>query len=534
MLAPVSPWAAVSLALGQGVPRKLEPSPLSVAWDVANGPANGTLATSTGQAMHLFVRLASRPVDIVEQGGGVLTQKASALTYGLLQAVRGSAQELLQGDPEGAWTATLAAVAEAQAASRTLDAAMSTEAAKSLAILLSVAGVFAFWGLEFYLGKSGAEAKEQPDGEHASAPFLYGLGFAKYLMSWHVVFHNFYSLSSRGGGVVALNIFSEWGAMAAPWFLVVSGFLHSYAKMVGPQPNVQEDPFGAMVRRVGSWYPLYFLVVLWCALRSFSTDAEDWAHVVGDLLLVQGLVWEESGFPFVVGGWWLSFLMVYLVMWSPLHQVISNSSNSVLWTIFTIAYGLMFPVAIFEWMFAMHSGFWVCVTYWPSFVFGQGLAVWFVRQCMEETRSRSEPGFAMRPAHEIPLAGRLGATLSLLILCVLFFSFSPYDNVPLTSWPLMPLLMHGGLLPLLGMMVVGLAAGVDPIAKLFARAPLRWTEKIAFATFILQVPVHNTVRDLTGWGGLTWTFSASLLAASVLCHALVERPWRQVWGVRAK
>uniref|UniRef100_A0A7S3SDL4 Uncharacterized protein n=1 Tax=Strombidinopsis acuminata TaxID=141414 RepID=A0A7S3SDL4_9SPIT len=291
-----------------------------------------------------------------------------------------------------------------------------------------------------------------------------------------------------------------------------------------------------MVKRVGAWYPLYFAVLLWCALRNFSAEAEDWAHFMGDALLVHGLIWEPTPLHMsnVPGDWWLCFLMVFLVLWSPMHQILSTATNSVLWTLFTIASMVVLPLAIFEWYMAMEIPAWVCLNYFPSFIFGQALAAWFIRQCMQETRSRLEPVFVIRAAHEIPLPGRFGATFSFLILGICWFSFSPTDNVPLLRKPIAPLLLKGALLPLFGMMVVGLAAGVDPVGKLFARAPLRWTEKIAFTNFILQAPVHNAVRGWTGYEGLSWTFAGSLFIASVLGHALVERPWRQAWGAREK
>lgn len=527
VFAPVSPYAAISLAVlghSEGAARQPVLSALPVA---LSGP-NGTLT-----------KLVRVPAKALQAGGEVLAQQASILATALLQVARGSAHEVYEGNLPGVWNVTLQAMSEAQVASHLVTSSMSAAASSSLGIVSVCVGVAFCWGLELYLGRMDYETKvrEQPDAAEPTAPFLHGLSFARYLMSWHMVLNNFCQMDEEhmaSAGNSTFIVFARWGQLAIPWFLLVSGFSHSYAKMVGPRPDSQEDWFQAMVRRVGSWYPIYLLVLIWCALRSFSTEAEDWAHFMADALLVHGLIWEETAFPDVVGDWWLCFLMVYLVLWFPLHQAVSTASNSVLWTIFTISTMVVLPLAIFEWFFPMEIPIWECVNFFPAFVFGQALASWFVRHCMQETRSRLESHYAIRPAHEMPMAGRFGATLSFLILGVLFFSFSPDDDIALLRQPVKPLLLKGGLLPLFGMMVVGLSAGVDPVARLLARAPLRWAEKVAFMNFILQVPIHNTVQDLTGWSGLSWTFTGSLLIASALGYALLERPWRRIWGAREK
>jgi len=135
---------------------------------------------------------------------------------------------------------------------------------------------------------------------------------------------------------------------------------------------------------------------------------------------------------------------------------------------------------------------------------------------------------------EIPVLVRFGVTISFLVLGVCFFTFSPYDPVPLFKKPVLPLVQKGFQLPLQGLMVVGFAAEIDPIAKLFARRPFRYAEKLTLLTFIFQAPVYNTIKDLTGWGGITWTFVAALIAFTVVGHYLVERPYRQWRGNRQR
>jgi len=272
----------------------------------------------------------------------------------------------------------------------------------------------------------------------------------------------------------------------------------------------------------------------WCALRFWSVYAEDWSHYMANTLLIQGLVWKEESFPYMMGDWWLSYLMVYLLAWAPMHQVLATSTNSVIWTLFTIAFLIAFPSAVLEWYFMTDMGVFSLIQYWPAFVFGQALATWLVNNCMIQKSATVEPLYDLRPVHELPAMVRFGVTLSISGLGVVFCLFGPDDVVPLLNKPLAPMLLKGGLLPLLGLMVASMACEVDPIAKLFARTPFRWTEKLALSNFILQAPVHYTVRDLTGWTGNTWTFSGCLFVSSILGHLFIERPWRRLLGLRDK
>merc|ERR1740138_1332200 len=106
-----------------------------------------------------------------------------------------------------------------------------------------------------------------------------------------------------------------------------------------------------MVKRVATWYPFYAMALTACAVRSWTITAEDWAHYLGHMLLINGLIWPDSSYPNALVGQWLSFLMVYLALWFPMYQVFNSSTNSVIWTLFTIACLVVIPSAIMEWYF---------------------------------------------------------------------------------------------------------------------------------------------------------------------------------------
>jgi len=489
-------------------------------------------AQKTKQAVvEAAVEIARKPVEVLRVGVPVIAARAREATDAFSQGMGESIQLLEEGDVAGALKAATIAIARLQKASHISDEGTSAAVSRSVGFLMVFVLLGLAWGLEFLLSRKSVpeqEADPAEKGNMRQKPFFHALSFTRYMFCWLAVANNFYNpgrqTSSEAG---TFTVFARWGCLAYPWFFVVSGFCNSFAKMVGPKPAEPEDWFLAMVQRVSTWYPFYVLVLTACAASSWTITAEDWSHYLSKVLLINGVIWSDTSFPNSVVSRWLSYLMVYLLAWSPMQEVIHSCKNAVLWTLFTIACLAAVPSAMMEWYFFPDAPFWVMLQYWPSFVFGQALAAWFVRNCMNRVPSSgTAPALVMKPVHDIPFWVRCGPTLAFAVLGTFAFCFSPYDRLPLLGKPVTPLLLKGGLIPLMGVMVAGLACQVDPVAKLLARAPFRWAEKLCLMTFLLQAPVHNAIRHWTGWNGLTWTFSTSLLMASILGHTFLEQPWR--------
>jgi len=498
---------------------------------------------TTKQAMvDATIEIASQPMHVLRLGVPVVAKKAKIATDTFSKAVSDSIQKLGEGDVSGALRVASTALAKYHRTSELLDADTSVAAWRAVGILTVFLLIGLAWTAELLLARGSQPDPEQQKHEELDArskTCLAALGFARYIFCWLAVADNFhYPGHQKSSDAGAFTILARWGCLAWPWFFVVSGFSNSLSKIIGPDPNGQEDWLVAMCKRVSTWYPFYAMTLTVCAARAWTVNAEDWCHYLGNMVLINGLIWSEPSFPYAMVGQWLSFLTVYLTGWSQMHQVI-NSESYVVWTLLRISCLIVIPSAIMEWYFFAGAPLWVLVQYWPSFCFGQALATWFSQNCMRQRScgpSQGEPrrAWAMRPEHEIPLLVRFGPTISFLVLGVSAFCFSPHDRLPLIKKPVAPLILKGGLLPLMGIMVAGLACQKDPVAKLFARAPFRWTEKVCMMTFVLQAPVHYVVRDWTGWGDLTWTFSTSLLLASILGHVFLEQPWRTRLGLRAK
>lgn len=516
--------------------------------------AAGQVSFHTNNGKHVFIvgdqahdtlinaakGIAFAPVDVVRLGLPVLAAKAKIASDAFSQAMKESMEMLSEGDISGALRAASIAIARYQKISEALDEGTSMAASRSVGILMVFFLLALMWGFEQFLERQERcpeqSVSDRDLGNKSVArgkPFFNALSFTRYLFCMMGVVDSFYNPGRQKSSEAGVyTIFARWGCLAWPWFFLVSGFSNSFSKMVGRTPDALEDWFPAMVKRVATWYPFYAITLAVCAAQAWTITAEDWSEYLAHTMLVSGIIWNEQSFPKSMVGQWLSYLTVYMMAWSPMYQVFYSSTNSVIWTLFTMSCLIAIPSAIMEWFFFADAPQLALLQYWPTFCFGQALATWLVRNCLEQ-RAPGQP-WVIKPMREISLWVRFGPTLGFTVLGIFAFTFSPYDRVPLLRKPVAPLILKGGLLPLMGIMVAGMAIEVDPIAKLFARAPFRWAEKICLMTFVLQKPVHSTMQSVTGYDGLTWTYVSSLILTAILAHAFLEQPWRAFLGIREK
>merc|ERR1719454_2739817 len=249
-----------------------------------------------------------------------------------------------------------------------------------------------------------------------------------------------------------MGSFLQMGSCGSPLVLhgeCFEGMLSSKLTSPPEQRNKEEDFIHAMVKRVLSWYPFYLIALIWCAMRVATVEAEDWAHFMAHGMTVHGIVWGENDtFPFLTGDVWLSWLVVYLLAWAPVHAAIAETSeyqkDSIIWTIFTVIFLIMIPSVFLEWIYFSNVAPFLVIQLWPSFLFGQALAFWFVKHCMEERDVQvgtsavvTKPVWVRKNVTEIPVPVRFGVTISFLVLGVIFFSLSPHDTTPLIQLPVL-------------------------------------------------------------------------------------------------
>mmetsp|Transcript_58910 Transcript_58910/g.137678 ORF Transcript_58910/g.137678 Transcript_58910/m.137678 type:complete len:649 (+) Transcript_58910:120-2066(+) len=480
-----------------------------------------------------------------EDGSRVMMKKVDIAASAVRSATSSSVQEAYKGNLSGVPVVAKSALTEAFKRNELVNRTMSRSSSQGFGILLVILLVALIWFVELSLssGSTSLPFEQRSDAEPTNVGFLHGLTFMRYLMSWYVVIYNFYT-PAQVGYSNAWAVFAEWGALSGPWFFMVSGFVNSYSKCLRSKIGQHEDFMEAAWRRIATWYPFFIIGLLWCvAGNNFTSRAQDWSHFMANTFLVHRLAWGEDYFPFYIGDWWLCFLAVYLLTWAPIHRALSESDNSILWTLFVMGWVSTIPITFLEWLFMGEFPLFRLVAYWPSFAYGQALAHWFVMHCMKlELRKDSplavgEEVYTLKPEAELPVIVQYGVTPIVVGLCTFFFTVSPRDELPFTQVTLEPLFLRGGLLPVLAVLILGLASGVDPLARFFSRTPFRWFGKLALMNYLFHVPLRRSLAQLEGNSddlSLTASYVFLLFLTTIALHYALERPFRHYLGVYEK
>jgi len=480
-----------------------------------------------------------------EDGSRVMMKKVDIAADALKSATSSSVQEAYKGNLSGVPVVAKEALTEAFERNELINKSMSRSSSQGFGVLIVMLLVGLIWLVELllsngytFLASIPMEADDPTD-----TGFLHGLTFMRYLMSWYVVIYNFYKPELVGYSN-AWAVFAEWGALTGPWFFMVSGFVNSYSKLISSNASKHEDFIEAAWRRISTWYPFFLIGLLWCvAGNNFTSRAQDWSHFMANTFLVHRLAWGEDYFPFYTGDWWLCFFVVYLLAWAPIHRALSESDNSILWTLFVMGWVSTIPITFLEWLFMGEFPIFRLVAYWPSFAYGQALAHWFVMHCMQLQHRKDSPRgvgkevYTLKAPADLPVIVQYGVTPIIVCLCTFFFMVSPRDEVPFTQVTWEPVFLRGGLLPALAVLILGLASGVDPLARFFARKPFRWFGKLALMNYLFHVPLRHTIAQLEGNPDnmtLTATYAFLLVLITIALHYALERPYRDWLGLYEK
>mmetsp|Transcript_30025 Transcript_30025/g.69946 ORF Transcript_30025/g.69946 Transcript_30025/m.69946 type:complete len:689 (+) Transcript_30025:198-2264(+) len=504
--------------------------------------------------------LESPPIDMAAQGSRVFAKKAGIAADAMKSATTGSVKAAWRGNFTGVVDAAKTALNVAMRRNAVVNSTMSRASSQGLGVLMVLVIVLLLWITELLVSvahpwllqrmhrtsrtSGGEDRVEDIRVAESEIPqnFLHGLTFMRYLMSWFVIVDTFYKVDEEND---AWAVFARWGRIAAPWFYMLSGFDNSYSKLTSSTPNPLDDDFvTAALRRIATWYPFFLFGLLWCAVGDgLTSDAQSWSHFLSNIFLVHRLAWGEDYFPHYTGDWWLSFFVVYLFTWAPIHQALSESTNSILWTLFAVGWFATVPIAILEWAFMQRFPIFTMIQYWPSFAYGQALAVWFVSNCMQKEVNKSAgprvlatETYVLKPAADLPVVVRYGPTPIIISMCSFFFLVSPNDTVFWFSVTWEPVFVRGGLLPVFAVLMVGLACRVDPLARLFSRTPFRWFGKLALLNYFVHVPLRRTYARMTGAveEDLSWGYAAILVLTTTVMHYTLEAPWRRLLGVYEK
>jgi len=488
--------------------------------------------------------------DTLGGAASLIKIDAGIVGQAVVEGVSGSTAKLRDGDFNGALQAASDALIQAQRQFAEATGSFRSSVPRLLAIVVLVLCIGVLWGVENVLSLNTEQESsamvstslQSPTNFQKVSEFYHfpALDSLRFVLAFMVLLYNFYpwtihEVQSRKGTV--LSTISSWGILAAPLFFTLSGFCQSYAKLVGSKAQVEEDMASAFVVRIMAWYPYYAISLIFLATTFFSYSAWDWSSFTAQIFLVSGAFEEHKvTFPYLPCSWWFSNLAVYTLAWYPMHMVLKGSLNSVIWTMFTVATTVVLPSVLLEYLVMSDVALFQMIQYSPSFFFGQALAIWQVKHCMlmqVQTTSPSGQSLTLQPVAEMPFSARFGVTTGVLILGLVMIFISPFDELPVIRKPCSPIFLKGLLLPVFGLLIVGLCNEADPLARLAARPVMSWAGKLSLSMFLLALPMHLVVRLSFGFDGFSWTFVAILLAASVAGYFLIEVPSRRFAGFLA-
>jgi peptidoglycan/LPS O-acetylase OafA/YrhL len=325
------------------------------------------------------------------------------------------------------------------------------------------------------------------------------------------------------------------GYVGVSFFFVLSGFVLAYA-----HPDLDARDFNSvrsfLSARVARIYPAYLVSIILCApfvarsIAATGNAGDASSRVVGSglaaLVLLQGWFPKSVG-PWNFPAWSLSVeLLLYLVFPYAIRRIRDANVRRALWVTFAAALATSLLRVTAQRQLAVSeqaalvarivARFPLPLVHIPQFLFGVVLGAAFARQ-------------PARPGRRIGSATVLSVASALVTLIVL--AESPHIPRPF---------LDGGLLaPLFGALIFVLACGGGPLASFLSWSWLVTLGDASYAVYILQVPVHDWAMRLHSFNQNksvhVIAYMATLIAASLAVHKLVELPGRQlILGLSAR
>ncbi|KAJ8599292.1 hypothetical protein CTAYLR_006791 [Chrysophaeum taylorii] len=353
-----------------------------------------------------------------------------------------------------------------------------------------------------------------------------------------------------------MHWFSTWTS----YFFILSGFVLAMARLTSDNPDdVKSIPF-FVAERLTTTYPAYALTLVGLLLLLFAElyqlSSGDWVSFFQHVALVQAWVPPDSmrspgpqeNFSIVWNGpsWFMSALLAYWVLFKPLYFGLRRLPKPLLWPALVlcwVASGAAGLDAYFDHPLARG----LAPPRWPrnaksfadvyhynpvfsinSFVGGMILSRLFCEA--EASESRGERRALWRQI------GARGAALAYAFLAVFAFAFrvppsfiqhkkdGTYDIGGLFA-----AIHNGGLMPLHGLLIVGLCTEEENVAQLFSKRSFVWWGSISYEQYLFQTLVFKFLGDiftaLSGgpegkpYDNLTWQFAPPLALTLVAMAA---------------
>lgn len=362
---------------------------------------------------------------------------------------------------------------------------------------------------------------------------LNAIGTARYIASVHIVCGHLYAM-----GDDAINPWytSGWGFTWVPFFMMLSGFILTYARLNSRDPSKRESRFSFLLKRLRGIYPLYLTGLLARMAQVAVLDGHSFSlgtpvQTVLSLTLTQAWAANEITSVLQQQCWFLSCIVPYWFFHQDAYAVARKTKTLVL--LIFAALVCLIPLLGF-WLipdlFEDVSSDWYNVEsgqplkhlvnnpsfttmtlrnylkfhpvfYFHIYLFGIAMAVLMQRR--EQFHSSIQ--FIFRYGAVIGLFGLFGVFLLSAVFTVPGYKLS---------------CRLGALAPLQGLYLIGLSLGKDPVARLFGLRVLAPLENLSYAQYIFQFIAFY------GWprNGNTIDFWIWLTTLSMLGYAWVQKP----------
>ncbi|QDZ21555.1 hypothetical protein A3770_06p40730 [Chloropicon primus] len=416
-----------------------------------------------------------------------------------------------------------------------------------LCSLVSVAAILILFGKEFKRRKwmmrkppsklEGTTAQNPDSAAEAKKPthYLGALGFARFIASVHIVVGHLYA---KGALKNPIHMF-QYGFSWVPWFFMLSGFVLTHARLTSRDPSKVDDTLTFVWKRLANIFPMYAVGVLIAALirvAQSKTLPQTWILVLQSWLL-QSFIPMATERALQVHCWFLSCMVAYWVSFKPLYTAVVKEMRlkQTLLALFALALvpwlaSMVMPPLIGEpllWYKEHRTGavdnavdIWTVfikfnpLCYWHVFAFGMLLSRLRIL-ILEDHRSHL--------MEKLPLlwravqCGCASVGYAGLLLVMNVGEIQPPAHKISTRLSI--------LMPLQGLVLLGLSFEGDPVARAFKSIP-KVVGDSSYPQYVLQFVAYEvwpteTIRDPS--------FFIFLTSVAIISAKAIQENARRLW-----
>jgi hypothetical protein len=370
-----------------------------------------------------------------------------------------------------------------------------------------------------------AAGHEKAAAAMGSRRHIKAFGVARFLASLHIVAGHLYRYNPRA--VPDFWVF-DFGYTWVPYFMMMSGFILSYARLASRDPNKVVPVLDFLQARIFGIYPIYLaglLIALALRLHTDGVSSFKPVEFVVSIFLIQAWIPGYTEHVLQPHCWFLSCIVPYWFMHDQLYRRIKGMSLQNLLSLLAMCW-LVPLVLLCIIAAALDNADWYLDHQWQStkssldifvimlkfhpfcylhiYVFGIATA------CLQ---------MKVRELGLTPAIFQYGVSVGYAGLLVIFFSSK------LVALPSEGLTLRlGALAPLHALTMVGMAMNEDPLSQFFSWGILPGLENLSYPQYIMQFVCF------TVWGHAFadfgyWVFLAS---SALVGYYVVQRPLKSM------